>query len=102
MSVNPAVTAQAAADGDAAQSDALRRGLQTLAGLLAESDMAATDCFAEIALAPGCAGWRPLLEPLAAPMAALDFAAALAICRTILARLDQPAAKAHAPEGMPR
>jgi PAS domain S-box-containing protein len=100
MSVNPAATAQAAADGDATQSDALRRGLQTLAGLLAESDMAATDCFAEIALAPGCAGWRPLLEPLAAPMAALDFAAALAICRTILARLDQPAAKAHAPEGM--
>jgi HPt (histidine-containing phosphotransfer) domain-containing protein len=103
MSVNPAAAAQAAAqaaaDGEAAHSDALRRGLQTLAGLLAESDMAATDCFAELALAPG-AGWRPQLEPLAAPMAALDFAAALALCRAMLARLEQPAAAAHAGEGM--
>jgi PAS domain S-box-containing protein len=100
MSVNPTAAAPAAADGEAAQSDALRRGLQTLAGLLAESDMAATDCFAELALAPG-AGWRPQLEPLAAPMAALDFAAALALCRAMLARLEQPAAAAHADEGMP-
>ena len=82
--------------------DALRQGLQTLAGLLAEADMAATECFADLALAPGGAGWRALLEPLASPMAALDFPTALAVCRAILQRLDQPAAAARSGEGVAR
>jgi two-component system, sensor histidine kinase and response regulator len=84
-----------------AQAETLRRGLQTLASLLANADMAATDRFADLALSPGN-GWRQQLEPLAAPMAALDFPAALSVCRAILARLDQPADAAHADEGMPR
>ena len=82
-----------------AGSDALRQGLQTLARLLAESDMAATDCFAELALSPG-AGARRQLEALARPMAALDFPAALAACRAILARMDAaeaPSASAGLP-----
>jgi two-component system sensor histidine kinase/response regulator len=84
-----------------AQADTLRRGLQTLAALLADADMAATDCFAELALAPG-AGWRSQLEALATPMAALDFPAALAVCRAILARLEHAADTARADEGVPR
>ena len=94
----PAGASRAAASPD----DTLRRGLQTLAGLLADADMAATECFADLALAPGAAGWRQLLEPLATPMAALDFPTALAVCRALLARLDQPAAADRAGEGVPR
>jgi PAS domain S-box-containing protein len=71
----------------------LQQRLQSLAALLEESDMAATDCFADLALAEG-AGHRARLEPLASAMAALDFQAALRQCRALLDQLSaQPDAQ---------
>jgi CheY-like chemotaxis protein/HPt (histidine-containing phosphotransfer) domain-containing protein len=102
LSATASAAASAAAPAALAPDDTLREGLHTLAGLLAEADMAATECFADLALAPGAGGWRQQLAPLAAPMAALDFPTALAVCRAILARLDPPAAAAPTGAGMPR
>jgi len=104
----PTDSATAAARADAraasipheAQADALRSGLQALAALLAESDMAATDCFADLAEGPGAHRQRQL-QPLAGAMAMLDFPSALDACHALLARLDEPAAAAPADADLP-
>jgi PAS domain S-box-containing protein len=75
--------------------NALRQAIEGLIALLRESDPAATDAFADLALRHG-ARWQQALAPLATAMAALDFAAAAQVCAALVARLE-PTAAAPAP-----
>nr|WP_246312352.1 CHASE domain-containing protein [Aquabacterium terrae] len=77
-----AAMSAAAAPGSAAparDAAALLARLRPLAALLRESDMAATDVFAELQRQLR-RGWETELEPLGAAMASLDFDAALRAC----------------------
>jgi ribosomal 50S subunit-associated protein YjgA (DUF615 family) len=74
---------------------ALRRQLQPLAALLRDTDMAATDVFAELQQAHE-PGWQDELQPLADAMAALDFAAALVACESLVQDLEVAASRAAA------
>ena len=69
---------------------ALRQQLEPLAALLRDTDMAATDLFAELQQAHEPA-WQQELQPLAEAMAALDFGAALLACEKLVRVLDDAA-----------